>query len=330
MDKNFVNEWSGARQAHRVIVGGICEDSSQRLRERLKPYGKNVMEGPRTEVPGGGAANGAVVHRVLAPEARITLLAQVGDDQAGRGLQTCMAGRDIGMPLPPVDGARTSTSFIVTEGGGKATVFTDLGVRGRPIPQAVIERTLAAATACCLVAHAVNEQIAPILATAARHAVPAFFGIGSAQLQLLGYEGLMEALEPGVEVVFSNRSEAERLTGSADLASQLEALEFGGRARTVVITDGERGLHARRAGRTYHQPAYRDPACPVVDDVGAGDAAQATIVDLLLRGYPLESALAGGARQGFEACLAFGPTTRLLNGTEMRAYLDAVQWQKAA
>jgi sugar/nucleoside kinase (ribokinase family) len=80
----------------------------------------------------------------------------------------------------------------------------------------------------------------------------------------------------------------------------------------VVVSDGPLGLHASRAGVSCYEPASTY-GWPVVDDVGAGDRAQAALVDALLRGEPLQVALRAAARQGIELCTGRGATTRILD-----------------
>jgi len=41
----------------------------------------------------------------------------------------------------------------------------------------------------------------------------------------------------------------------------------------AVITDGANGLFAAQNGQILHEPAYHDSGRPLVDDLGAGDAA---------------------------------------------------------
>jgi sugar/nucleoside kinase (ribokinase family) len=316
------NHWPRLRvgQKTRLCIGGICRDNFLSV-AFLVWHGKNPIRS-RASSGGGGAANNAVGHRRLAPESPIVLLANVGDDADGHALRRHMAELRIDMPLPPLAGVPTSVSFaIVEQASGNGTVLYDLGARAEPIPLHYVKQALPGAEACCLVSPAVNEQIAPILELAAAHDVPLYFGLGSAQIDSLGYDGLEAALVKDVELLICNRAEARKLTGREDLADQLDALRFAGRVRTVVITDGPAGLHAVRDGERCDVPAYRDGR-PVVDDVGAGDAAQAALVDALLRRYPLELTLLAGARQGYEACTAFGATTHLLDAAPMRDYLS--------
>jgi sugar/nucleoside kinase (ribokinase family) len=193
-----------------------------------------------------------------------------------------------------------------------------------PIPLEQIEDCMSGAEACFLVAPRVNEQIPEILRLADRYRVPVFFGLGGKQIFGLSYEQLRDSVVAPVKFAMCNFSESKHLTKQPEIADQLEALRFGGLVRTPVISHGDHGLYALHDGKLHHVPAYTDPRRPIVDDTGAGDAAQAAIADSLLRGLPLEIALLAGARQGFEACTALGATTCLLDEAAMQKYLTEV------
>ncbi len=318
---------NGVRRIHRapkhnarVLIGGACWDYYLAV-HCLRPGIQHHVQ-HRLSVPGGGALNNAIVHRALAPHAPIVLLAAVGDDAEGRALRRHLAGRRIKLYWPPVQGVSTSVSYVVVEGeSGRGTILAETGARATALPLTLAERALEHAVACCLVAPTNNEQIPAVLRIAAQRHVPVYFGLGRTQIDTLGYEGLRAALVDNVAVLMCNRLEAERLTNQSAIADQLDALHFDGQVEMVVITDGADGIHASRDGELFYEPAYTDPQRPIVDDVGAGDGAQAALVDALLRGRPLEVALRAAARQGFEVCTGRGATTCLVHGATMEAYL---------
>jgi sugar/nucleoside kinase (ribokinase family) len=303
-----------------LVIGGACWDWFLVV-ERLRHALKNPVR-QRCRCPGGGAVNHALGQRQLDSHQPIALLAQVGDDAEGRALRQTLTTRGIAVSCPPVPGVATSSSVIVVEeGDGRCTAFCDPGARAVPLPLELVDRELAGARACCLIAPTVAEQTAPILALAAEHGVAAYLGLSGNQVTQLGYGGLDAALAGEAALVMCNRHEAQALTGQEDIRDQLEALRFGGKVRLAVVSDGAAGLRALDTDRAYEVGAYRDSR-PVVSDLGAGDASLAGLLHLLLRGYPVEAALQGAARQGFEACTALGATAHLLNGLALREYLS--------
>ncbi len=317
MRDDYYSEWGlpgSESPPGRVFIGAVCRDHVLSV-SRFTLGRKNPLQG-RIQATGGGAGNNALWHRRLAPGVTITLLAGVGDDRDGQELLQHMRAKGIDMPWPPLPHAATSCSFVLNH-DGVGTVLFDHGARRVPVPLDLVEQALVGAAACCLVSPGRNEQIAPILRLAARRRVPVFFGISSAQLELK-LDGLRDSLAGPVRLLICNRAEAAVLTGEDDVHRQLAALRSAGVIHCVVITDGAAGLHALAKDTERHVAAH-DDGRPVLDDLGAGDAAQAGIVHSLLEGATLDEALACGVRLGFEACTAVGATTAL-EGRTPNAY----------
>lgn len=267
---------------------------------------------------------------MLAPEVRVILFTRLGKDHIGGQICATLQDQRIELPLSNVPGKPTSFSYIVSQAGsGRGTIFSEAGVRAEPVPMHEIEREMDGAEVLWLVAPTRNDLIRPAIELAAQRRLPVFFGLGIVQIDELGYEGLVSELAGPIDMFACNCREAERLTRRTRIVEQLGALRFGGVVRTVVITDGANGIHGLRDGKMVHVPAYMDER-RVIDDTGAGDAAQGTIGHLLLSGMDLEEALRGGARQGFECCTATGAQTMLLDATVLRQYLTEKPATEAA
>jgi sugar/nucleoside kinase (ribokinase family) len=293
-----------------AIEAAFEQDRKNRVRSRLTAVG-------------GGGGNVARASKWLAPETPVVLLAHRGDDPNGEFVGRSLQEHGIVMPLEPVSGVPTSFSYIVTRAGtGRSTIFSEPGARDEPLPLDEVERALVGAEVLWLAAPPWNDVIRPLSDLAGRRGVRLFLGLGTVQIDRLGYRGLGEELAGPVELLACNRHEAEKFTGRTLIAEQLAALRYGGLVRTVVITDGANGIHALRDGQTYHIAAWNDGR-PIVDDTGAGDAAQTAIGHLMLRGAELAEALRGGARQGFECCTGVGANVRLLDAFRMQEYLAA-------
>jgi len=301
----------------RAVIGGICRDKALLVADLDKPKGRILAFNEPTS--GGGATNVAIGHSRLS-DRRIVLIANTGNDDDGQALRTEMATEGIEMPVLPVEKTPTSTSLILNDSeSGEAKILSFAGARTHHLPMDLIEQVVRDAEALCLVAHAVNSEIPEILDIAARSRTPVFIGWGGMQIYALDYEEVEAMLLGPVELGILNEFEAKHLTKETEVSAQLEGLQFGGRVRTAVVTSTE-GIAALRDGQFYHVPAYTDSR-PVVDTTGAGDAAQAALVDGLCRGLPLEVALLAATRQGFESCTAVGATTALLDGAAMHEYL---------
>jgi sugar/nucleoside kinase (ribokinase family) len=268
--------------------------------------------------------------KALAPAKRVVLFAHVGNDDAGAWIRRTLDEKQVQMPLEPLVEFPTSESYIISESehNGRGTIFSVPGARACELPLEAIQATLADAQAFCLCAPSNNQQILPLLDAARAAGVPSYFALGGAQIYKLGYDELQEQLGAGVALVICNRSEAAKLTGTKDVKAQLSALRFGGLVATSVVTCGDEGLWGLDKMGMCYEPAYRDSMRPVLDDTGAGDATAAAIVDSLLRGLSLQDALACGARNGFEACTAFG-LENVCARAEMDAFLES-RHRKAA
>ena len=60
---------------------------------------------------------------------------------------------------------------------------------------------------------------------------------------------------------------------------------------SVVVTDGPDGAYASDGSRRYRVPAYPDPS-PPKERTGAGDAFSSALVAALIKGLPLDEAMA--------------------------------------
>lgn len=304
----------------RLFVGGVGWDNGIVVKNFRVGKKNTILHRFRT--PGGGAANNALMHRQLNPNAECVLLAPLGDDPEGRELRAFMEARGVRMPWPALSNTTTSASFAITEQvSGATTILSEGGARSQPLPLDLLVDLLPETEVCCLVSPWVNEQIAPIVRACWAARVPLVFGLGGRQISDLGYAALRDALAADVDLVICNREEARQLTGEDNVAAQLDALGFGGRAAWVAITDGANGLFAAQDGQVLHVPAYQDPGRPLVDDLGAGDACLAGIVHAWLDGFSREDALRAGVRLGFEACTSYGATPRC-DGQGLREYLS--------
>jgi sugar/nucleoside kinase (ribokinase family) len=304
----------------RVFIGGICLDHFKIVPDyRL---GRKNMIKHQVRSVGGGAANHALVHRFLAPEVPLVLLAGLGNDLDGQDLRRHLQQKNITMPWAAVPEHSTSWSDIYTH-DGRGTVAVNPGVRSVPVPLDLVDKALCRAEACSVISLGRNDQIADLIRLAARHEVPVFVGLGSTQVEELTLRELHAALAEPVDMVICNRIEASRLTsrltGRDHIREQLTLLR-GDTIRLVVVTDGASGLHALTDGGYLHLDAFSDGR-PVIDDTGAGDATAATVIWSLLEGMSVEEALIAGARQGFEACTKLGSTTALVGPDILREHI---------
>lgn len=304
----------------RIIAGGAALDRTLAVARLVAGVKLDAIGAPRTTI-GGGAVNQALATAALAPDRDVLVFALVGDDDGGAAIRRGLAQRGIDMPLAPCRDETTSESYIISETDfeGRGMIARVLGARARELPLEQIRQALDGAEAFQLCAPTVNDQIGELLEAARSQFVPAYFALGGAQIDGLGYESLARQLEPGAELAICNFAEAARLTGTKDVRAQLRALRFAGRVRAAVVTCGADGLQGFDNSGYWSEAACCEPGAAIVDDTGAGDAAAAAIIDALLRGLPLPEALVYGARNGFEACTGYG-LARVCSRQQLQSY----------
>ncbi|MBW3599427.1 MAG: hypothetical protein KY475_19420 [Planctomycetes bacterium] len=311
--------WQEAKR-ERLLIGSICLDEIVGVENWESP--KSPVLFRRREV-GGGAANVAVAQRRLTPETPLTLLAAVGDDEPARFIRRRLRQERIRLPLPPVLRKASCRSTVVVPLEGRSKILTEANVRARPLSLDAIAFHLRDAAACCLVSPGCNEQIADIAAAAQKARAPLYFGMSGRQTKSLELDDLAAMLTPGAELVMCNEAEARQLTGCDDVADSLALMQR--LAPRAIISRGERGLAALDGDRLVEQPAWSDPQQAFVDDTGCGDAAFGAIVDALIRGLSLATALAIGARMAFAAGTAWGATAGLIDNPAMASWRSSAR-----
>ena len=105
-------------------------------------------------------------------------------------------------------------------------------------------------------------------------------------------DGFLDLIEEGrIDILFANQAEIEALAGVGHLETAVDA--FAGKVETVVVTRGEHGALATRAGERAEVPAQ--PVGQVLDTTGAGDLFAAGFLVGYARGKSLEDSLRLGA-----------------------------------
>ena len=88
----------------------------------------------------------------------------------------------------------------------------------------------------------------------------------------------------------------------------------------VVVTDGPEGAYASDGSHRYRVPAYPDPA-PPKERTGAGDAFSSALVAAMVKGLPLEAALAWAPANAMSVVQEVGSQSGLLSESRLRTYL---------
>jgi sugar/nucleoside kinase (ribokinase family) len=88
-----------------------------------------------------------------------------------------------------------------------------------------------------------------------------------------------------VDIIFTDETEAQALTGEKKIANAAQRLLEEG-PELVVIKQGKEGALLQTKNERIHQPAFS--VKQIVDSIGAGDAFDAGVIFRRLKGYGLK------------------------------------------
>ncbi|UIN55000.1 PfkB family carbohydrate kinase [Pseudomonas kribbensis] len=118
---------------------------------------------------------------------------------------------------------------------------------------------------------------------------------------------MMQALLPRIDVWTSNRVEALRFTGAADIETALDRLTVHlPQEVLMVVRDGPQGCWIHQRGERQHVPGFKVQA---VDSNGAGDAHAGVFVAGLARGLSAQKAARRANAAAALAVTRWGPAT---------------------
>lgn len=263
-----------------VVVGSANTDLILPVTALPKP-GETVLAGDRGHAAGGKGLNSAVA--AARSGGRVTMIAAVGDDDAGRELTAVLresgvdaarlrsVGTPTGLAVVIVDGAGENS--IVVASGANATLL-DLtaeelaGIRSARVLLAQLEVPLPTVTAAAAAAHDAGVRVL-LNAAPAQH--------------------LPDDLLSSVDVLVVNEPEALLVAGAGatDVADAVARLLT--RVPELVVTLGASGsLYRSGAGAEL-----RVPALPVraVDTTAAGDTFAGVLATGLAEGSAMPDAL---------------------------------------
>ncbi len=145
------------------------------------------------------------------------------------------------------------------------------------------------------------------------------FQPGTFQMQA-GYQK-MQRLYKRSSILFCNKEEAQRIleTKEGDPKKLLIMMHDRG-PKSVVITDGPKGLYASDLENAWFMPPYPDPA-PPYERTGAGDACSSTITAAIALGQPFEKAITWGPVNSAYVVQKIGAQAGLLTRAELEGYL---------
>jgi ribokinase len=304
----------GPAQRQRVLVlGDVMTDVVARIDDPLA-LGSDTAAQVRTRVGGAGANVAAWLGRHGTP---VTFVGCVGDDPFGERAVAVLQAAGVRTEVAVHPGTATGTVVVLVGPDGERTMLPDAGANSRLTPE-LLHQALACVGAAPSGAGGAPEgapgaaawlhlsgytllnpgsRAAGLAALAAAHeaGVPTSVDAAStAPLETLGGAQFLR-LSADVDLAFCTVDEAEVLTGTRDPDVALARLTAT--YPEVVLKLGPSG--ARWSGRDdprgISSPAV-EPAGPVVDSTGAGDAFAAAFLAARLGGTDVRSALTEACR----------------------------------
>lgn len=281
---------TGTRRPPRVGVVGSCNVDLTVRCDALPRPGETVVGGDVERSAGGKGANQAAAAARLG--AAVTLLAAVGEDEAGEWLVQGLRRYGVDVTLVQRGNRPTGTAFVTIDRGGENQIVVSPGANADLDVSGVAWDHFDVVLAQLEVApHVIDEA-------ALRSRV---FVLNVAPATPVRAETLARCA-----VVVANELEAERL--------ELAALEH------CVVTLGSRGaVHYQRGREVARAPA---PAMDPVDTVGAGDVFCAAYATQFARHAPAAEALRFAVTAASLATRAAGAQGSLPSPKEVAAWLE--------
>ncbi|WIM95316.1 PfkB family carbohydrate kinase [Actinoplanes oblitus] len=291
-----------------IVVGDLVTDV---LVEHDGPIRPGSDTAAAIRVAGGGQAANTAAWLASAGR-RTTLVAAVGDDQAGQDRVAELAAAGVGDAIQVLPGAATGSVVVLTS-GDERTMITDRAACLLLGPAHVTAAIAAAPPGGHLhlsgypLLHAGSRPAGLAALAAARdHGLTVSVDAASAApLRDAGPEVFL-AWVRDADLLLCNADEADVLAGEGSAVEQARRLTA--HVRNAVVKRGAGGaVWAARDGASWSAPAV---PVPVKDPTGAGDAFAAGLLASWLAGGSPGTALAAGATLGAAAVRLLGARPR--------------------
>lgn len=287
-----------------VCVGDIVTDVLAALQGPIAP-GSDTPASIR--IGGGGQAANTASWLAMAA-APVTLVAAVGDDQAGRDRVTELTAAGVRVAAQVCPGVSTGAIVVLTDHGDR-TMITDRGANLLLSAESV-DAALADASWLHLSAYTLlgmPEIGRHALAQARAQGIKVSVDAASAQpLRDVGAPAFLQWVRP-TDVLFTNTDEAAVLAGRGPAREQALTLAEAVGGSAVVKLGAGGAVWAFANGDVHAAPA---PEVAAVDTTGAGDAFAAGLLAALADGRDPATALHEAVQWGARAVTSLGARPR--------------------
>lgn len=287
-----------------VCVGDIVTDVLAAVHGPIAPG----SDTPASIQVGGGGQAANTASWLAAAGAPVTLVAAIGDDQAGRDRVAELTAAGVRVAAQVCPGVATGAIVVLTDRGDR-TMITDRGAN-QLLSADSIDAVLPGAVWLHLSAYTLMgmpEIGRHALARARAHGLQVSVDAASAQpLRDVGPQAFLSWVRP-TDVLFTNADEAAVLAGRGPAREQALALA-GAVGGSAVVKLGARGAVWARNGEVFAAPS---PEVTAVDTTGAGDAFAAGLLAALAAGREPVQALHEAVEWGSRAVTSLGARPRI-------------------
>ena len=126
---------------------------------------------------------------------------------------------------------------------------------------------------------------------------------------------------PYTDVFLPNQDEARALTGESSPEGQSEVLAQIAPGCTILVTQGARGVLARRNNQIWESDVY---SMETVDESGAGDAFAAGVITGLIENWPFDKVVRFASALGASCTRALGCTAGVFTRDEALRFIEKV------
>ncbi|HEY6662074.1 MAG TPA: adenosine kinase [Sphingomicrobium sp.] len=263
--------------------------------------------GPAREVSGGCAGNTAA--GIAALGGRAGFVGGVAGDQLGTFYRHDLSAAGVEFTTPALDvGVPTARSMILVTPDGHRTMNTFLGAAQHLPSSALDEQQIRDSCAIYLEGYLWDPEtpryaMIRAIEIARETGRKVAFSLSDTFCIERHRDGFNQLIGGGrIDILFANQAEIEMLAGVPHLDSAVAAVR--GKVETLVVTRGEHGALATRAGERADVAA--EPVREVVDTTGAGDLFAAGFLFGDARGMGLEQSLKLGAIAAAEVIQHYG------------------------
>lgn len=279
----------------------IDVDERGRVLQRLEPNTYQVSAGGSLSNSLMALAKlGAAEHAMHGRgQIRVAMDGIIGSDMLSTFYHMQMKQAGVEVLASPAPQSCTGTVMVLTTPDANRTMLSYLGTPAPVVLDASLKAAIARARLLVIEGYVwempdAAASIAAAMATAHAHGTLVALTAGDAGCVSRNSDALWRALNSGVDLLFTNKSEASSLLGHT-CSAQEAALSLGPHADMVVVTDGANGSCISALGELHVVPPCWS-AEPPKDTCGAGDAYAAGVLWAYLRGQGVSAMGRAGAQ----------------------------------